>query len=315
MALWEVYNQLGILFLTIMLGYILGKIKLITATATQVFATYVLKVAIPALILSGMQIPYSPEKLHTALLILGLSIPCYGLAFAVSKFSAHLLTPDSGRRAIYCFGLIFSNCGFIAFPVFQALYGKESLFYAAIFNIPYNLLLYTLGIRIMGPAGRTFRDRSAWREMLNPGIIACFLGFFLFLTAIPLPQFVAGTIDSLGNTSIPISMILIGAMLSELPLPKTFTDRSLYFLTLVRLIAMPVLTFILLKYILRLDNLWLIAIPVITAGMPVAANASLMAREYENDTALAAQTILITTLASCITIPLLAYFLQIFLTV
>jgi predicted permease len=72
---------------------------------------------------------------------------------------------------------------------------------------------------------------------------------------------------------------------------------------------LPLLTFGLLKYVLRIEDSWLLAIPVIVAGMPVASNAAMMAKQYDNNPEIASQTILVSTLLSAITIPLLAYLL------
>ena len=72
---------------------------------------------------------------------------------------------------------------------------------------------------------------------------------------------------------------------------------------------LPFIIFTLLKYILRIEDSWLIMIPVIVAGMPVASNAAMMAEAYESDAELASQGVLITTLLSCISIPLLIYFI------
>ncbi len=310
MELQGVYNQLGILFLTILIGYFLGKIKLITPTATQIFSKYVLMVALPALLITGMRIPFTAEKLHTALFILIFSVPCYGLTYLVGMLTAKALTKDTCKQAVFNFGIVFSNCAFLGFPVLQALYGKEAIFYAAIYNITFNILLYTLGIKIM--ATKDLKKKFNLKMVFNPGVIAGIVGFILFITAVQLPQFLIGTIDSIGNTCVPLSVLTIGAMLSQLPLQRMFNNLSIYFLSAVRLIIMPLLILVLIKYVLGIENMWLIAIPVVTAGMPIATNTALMAMEYGNDAPLASQTILISTLFSCITIPLLAYVLQYF---
>ncbi|NBJ14086.1 MAG: AEC family transporter [Dehalobacter sp. 4CP] len=305
MELQGVYNQLGILFLTILLGYVLAKVKVIPPAATQVFSKFVLTIALPALILSGMRVSFTTERLHTALFVFLLTIPCYGLAFLVGKLTAKILTKNRTREAIFNFGIVFANTGFLGFPIFQALYGKEAIFYAAIYNIMFNLLLYTLGIKIMNTDKTGHPTRLNLKKVINPGVGASIIGFILFITAVPLPEFMTGTIDAIGNTCVPLSMLTIGATLSELPLQRMFSDIGIYILSVVRLLVMPLLTLVLVKYIFQIDQMWLIAIPVIMAGMPIATNTVLMAIEYKNDARLASQTVLISTLLSCLSIPLL----------
>ncbi|MDF2594504.1 MAG: family transporter [Clostridia bacterium] len=308
MQLTEVYTQLGILFLLMFFGYGLGKVQVITSVGTEVFSKFIVKVALPAIIISGMIIPLTPEKLHTAIYIVALSIATYALAYGVAIGFSKLFIKDRSERGVYSFAIVFSNAGFMGYPVLQALFGKEAIFYGAIYNITFNILLYTLGIKLMEMKSDT-KSQFNLKHLINPGVTASIIGLILFTTGIPLPKFVIGTIDAVGSLCTPLSMITIGAMLSSLPIKKMFSGAKVYLLTGTRLIILPLLTFGLLKYVLRIEDSWLLAIPVIVAGMPVASNAAMMAKQYDNNPEIASQTILVSTLLSAITIPLLAYLL------
>lgn len=308
MQLTEVYTQLGILFLLMFFGYGLGKVQVITSVGTEVFSKFIVKVALPAIIISGMIIPLTPEKLHTAIYIVALSIATYALAYGVAIGFSKLFIKDRSERGVYSFAIVFSNAGFMGYPVLQALFGKEAIFYGAIYNITFNILLYTLGIKLMEMKSDT-KSQFNLKHLINPGVTASIIGLILFTTGIPLPKFVIGTIDAVGSLCTPLSMITIGAMLSSLPIKKMFSGAKVYLLTGTRLIILPLLTFGLLKYVLRIEDSWLLAIPVIVAGMPVASNAAMMAKQYDNNPEIASQTILVSTLLSAITMPLLAYLL------
>ena len=232
----------------------------------------------------------------------------YALTFFVAWWISRTLTADERKRGVFCFMLMFSNCGFMGYPVLGALLGQEAIFYTAIYNISFNILLYTLGIKLL-QSGKNQSTGFDWKLIINPGIVASLLGILLFVTGIRLPEFISDSIESVGNVCTPLSMIVIGSMLSLLSLRKTFGDYKIYILAIVRLLVLPFIIFTLLKYILKIEDLWLITIPVIIAGMPVASNAAMMAEAYKSDGELASQGILITTLLSCISIPLLIYFI------
>lgn len=308
MELKGIYTQLGILFLLMFFGYILGKIKIITSTGIEAFSKLIVKVALPAIIISGMIIPLTPEKLYKAMYILILSIATYGLAYSVAVISSKLLVENKSERGIYSFALVFSNAGFMGYPVLEAMFGKEAIFYAAVYNMTFNILLFTLGIKLLD-RGKNEKNKFHFKLLINPGIIASIIGFILFTTQLPLPKFLIGAINSAGSLCTPLSMITIGAMLSNLPLKKMLTGVKVYEFSFIRLAVLPILTLLLLKNVLRIEDAWLIAVPVIIAGMPVATNAAMMAQEYENNPEIASQTILVSTLFSCITIPLLTYVL------
>ena len=304
MELQGVYTQLGILFLLLVLGYLLGKIQVITKEGTQVFSSFVVKVCMPALIISGMLIPATPEKLQRAFLLLGIATLSYILAGIVGIIMANLLGKDKAVKGIYSYAITFSNCGFMGIPVLQAIYGTEVIFYVVVHNIIFNVLVYTLGIKLLSShlEGRQFFKLKA---LINPGTVASVFGMGLFMLNLSMPQFLLGAIEQVGGLCTPLSMLVIGALLSELPFLQMFNNKKTYILASVRLIILPLFTWVLIKYILKVEDPFLLNVPVIIAGMPVATNAGLMAKEYGSDATLASQLIFISTLFSCLSIPLL----------
>ncbi|MEQ8156228.1 MAG: AEC family transporter [Clostridiaceae bacterium] len=307
MNLNQVYTQLAALFITMFLGYMLGKFNIIKKTAAESFSEFVINVALPAITISGMNIPLTSEKLDQTIWILALSIPAYGLAFIAGIISARLLTKDRAKKNVYIFALLFSNSSYMGLPVFQSIYGKESIFYVILYGIPFNILFFTLGIKLM--SNNKEENAFDWKIVINPGLIATFGSLALFLMNLHLPALLTGTLDMVGNTCVPLSMIVIGVMLSELSLKEMLTNRGVYIFTIVRLVILPLLTLILFKYIFKIQDKWLLAVPVIVSGMPVGTSLGMLAKKYNNNETLSSQTILISTLFSCLTIPLLIYLL------
>ena len=169
-------------------------------------------------------------------------------------------------------------------------------------------MVYTLGIKFL-ERGKNQKNTFDIKLLINPGIIASLIGLIIFFGKITLPSVILGAIDSVASICTPLSMLVIGAMLSGMSIKEMFGERKIYILSLIRLIFLPFMIFILTKYILKLQDDWLIIIPVVVAGMPVASNAAMMASAYESDAKFASQAVMITTLISCISIPILIYFL------
>lgn len=306
MELTKVYIQLGILVVLMLLGYLLGKLKFFSAESNTIFSKFIVNVALPAVIISSMNVPLTKENMSRALTIFGLSFLVYAVTFVVAYFAPKWFGAPNKQRGILSFMLMFSNCAFMGYPVLGALLGDEAIFYVAIYNICFNILVFTLGIKLL-QLGNNQSKSFDYGFLMNPGIIATLIGLVLFITGIPLPTFITGSIEAVAGICTPLSMIVIGSMLSLLPLKKMFGQKKLYILAIIRLFLLPFIIFTLLKYILRIEDSWLVMIPVIVAGMPVASNAAMMAETYESDAELASQGILITTLLSCISIPLLIY--------
>ncbi len=308
MELTNVYIQLGILFVLMLTGYLLGKLKFFSAESNATFSKFIVNVALPAVIISSMNMPLTKENMNRALSIFGLSLIVYTVTFVIAWFASKWFSKDEKQKGVLSFMLMFSNCAFMGYPVLGALLGQEAIFYVAIYNICFNILVYTLGIKLL-ESGNNQSKSFDYKLLINPGIIATLIGLLLFVTGIQLPAFISGSIDAIGGICTPLSMIVIGSMLSFLSLKKMFGEKKVYILAIIRLFLLPFIIFTLLKYILRIEDSWLIMIPVIVAGMPVASNAAMMAETYESDAEFASQGVLITNLLSCISIPLLIYFI------
>ena len=299
-----VYNQIAILFLLIVAGYILGKVKMITEDMIQSLTNFILKIALPALIIAGMMITRTPQKLKESILILIIAFSTYAGSYIIAKTVTGIIKPPESHKGIFEFSLMFSNVGFMGFPVIATIFGEEAIFYAVIYNVAFVILVYTLGISLVNTSGEKYEINI--KTIFNTGVIASIIGFTIFALAIPVPEVFKGVVSLVGNTTTPLSMVVIGAMLSTLPLSKMFSNWRIYIIAVVRVFVLPLIVFLVFKYILHVDNMMLIGVPVIITGMPVAANAALITQEYGSEPEVASQCVFISTLMSVISIPVLS---------
>lgn len=299
-----VYNQIAILFLLIIFGYIFGKVKIISEEMISNLSKFILDLALPSLIISAMMIPRTAEKFKGSLIMLIIAFSTYAGSYIIAKITSKIIKPPKEHRGIFEFSLIFSNVGFMGFPVIATIFGQEPVFYAVIYNAAFVLLVYTLGISLVNTSEEKV-DFSI-RSLINTGVIASIVGYILFALAVPVPEVIKGVFSLVGNTTTPLSMLLIGAMLSTLPINKMFNNWRIYIIAFIRLFVLPLITFFVFKPILGADNIELVGVAVIIAGMPVAANAALIAQEYAGDPEVASQCVFISTLFSIISIPMLS---------
>lgn len=299
-----VYSQISILFLLIIIGYLLSKLKMITEDMIKGLTNFILNIALPAMIIAGMMIPRTSNKLKESVLVLIIALATYTLSFFIARIVTGIIKPPESQKGIFEFALIFSNVGFMGFPVISIIFGEEAIFYAAIYNVVFVALVYTLGIYLVTISKDTYKLN--FRTIFNAGFIASSMGYIIFALAIPVPKVLKGAISLVGNTTTPISMVVIGAMLSNLSLDKMFNNWRIYIIAIVRVFALPLIVFVFLKYMLPIDNTTIVGVAVIVAGMPVAANAALITQEYGSQPELASQCVFISTLISIISIPMLS---------
>ncbi len=263
-----------------------------------------IKVTLPAMILASMPDDRSNPIIGDAPMILLISFAVYGVSFLLSIIVVFILRPDNNEKGVIGFITIFSNVGFMGYPVLESIFGKDALFYAAIYNIPFNILVFTLGIYLLvrNKSG-SFKIRP--ELFINPPAVAAVIGLVIVLINIKLPNVIKEPLHILGEVTTPLSMIVIGGLLTHIKLSTLFTNWRVYAVASVRLLFLPLLVLFVLRIFIK-DNALLLGVPVIIAAMPAAANTALLAEEYNANPEFASQTVFITTMISIVSIPLIA---------
>ena len=302
-------NQIMVLFLLLIIGYIGKKYKVISNDMNHDVSNLILFIALPALMITSLSsYDFSRDMLLKSGKLMTISVGVYALSIALSYLIPKLLKIEGTNRDIFQFMVVFSNVGFMGYPVVNAVFGSQGIFYTALYNLPFNILLWTFGVMVMsrpmrGKSKPKLNDRGSLDLMvlLNPGIVSVFIGFAMFLTSTKLPIQIFQALDMLGNTTTPLSMIFVGSILADMEVKKIFTNKDAFIGSTVRLIVLPLIVLIILKPF-HLDKI-MIGIPVIITAMPGAANCTIMAEKYGNDSRLGSQVVFISTLLSMITIP------------
>ncbi len=294
-------EQVSILFLLMLVGFIARKKDLLNPELDAGITEILLNITVPCMIVSSFHLKFSTEILHNAITLFAAAVVAHGLS-ALVAFLISLKSPQSDRKVLQ-FAIIFSNTGFMGLPVLGSLFGPMGVFYGSIYVVVFNILVWSLGVWIF-----TGKEGVRVRKVLtNPAIIAVFIGFLIFLLSVPLPVPLFKTLDMIGSMTTPLSMIIIGSMLTELKLKELLTGWSIYYGAVFRLFIMPFFVAILLHYLgVRED---LLKITVTSVAMPAATMTAIFAEKYHGNSLLASRLVFITTALSLVTIPLVIMFI------
>lgn len=295
------------LFIMLFAGFAARKLEILDQQSTKGLSALLIKVTLPALIFTSMQKEFSPGLLRESFLITTLSFGVYGLYFIIALITGSMLGGDKRDTGVYRFSILFSNVGFMGFPVLGSVFGPESIFYAAMFNIPFHFFVFTLGVFLM-TRGHSEDARFDCKLFLSPGIIATVAGFVFFVFSLKLPVIVYDPVKSVGDITIPLSMVTVGSMLTEVHHSELLAGWRVYFICVMRLAVLPAVVFIFVT--LFTDNPLMISVPVVIAAMPVAVNAPLIAHEYHGNALLASRLMFISTFLSLFTLPVVLMVLK-----
>lgn len=243
----------------------------------------------------------TPEILKQVLAIFLVALFLSILAYFLGKILYNRYPPEKKSILQYC--TLVNNSGFLGMPMVSAVYGAEGLFAASIFIIPARIFMWTAGLAVFTVSD--FRTKCK-NIFLNPCIIAVFLGLFRRMTGLWIPGFLDTGINNIGAITSPLSMMVIGTMMVGVPWKKLL-EPSIFYLSFVRLIALPAIALIIL-HLIYMDST-LIGVAAIITGMPAGSTSALLASKYGADEDYASRCIITTTILSLVTVPLLMLFI------
>ncbi len=293
----DVGTQVLVLFVLIAVGAVLTKCGMITEQGSRTMTDVVLYAVTPCVIVNAFQREYEPRMLGgllTALLAAFLS-----LGFSVLLAELMYRKKDVDRGVVLKFSLVFSNCGFMALPLQQAILGDDGVFYGAAYVAMFNIFMWTYGLLRMSGKREL---KAALKAVVNPGIIGTIVGIILFAFSIKLPAVPASSVSFLAALNTPVPMLVIGYHLVHANLRRVLTDKDAYIAMLFRLVLIP-LAVMGVMILLRVDPVITTA-TVIAVSAPVAAFTTMMSTKYGHDTELSAGIVSASALFSLLTMPL-----------
>jgi malate permease and related proteins len=305
MDIIPIISSILTLFILISIGFAALRAGLITRAGVTGLSGLLVNITLPCLIIESMQVPLTDTLLTHMEGIILIELLVYGISFFFAFLVPYILGGSVFEIGVFRFMLIFSNLGFMGYPVCETLFGPQSLFYVTLINIPFGLLVFTIGVFLLRPDLARHPDL---KRILSPGLIASLIGLLFFFTGFTIPSPLSDSFSLLGSVTTPLAMIVIGALLATLPVGSLLGDSRIWVISLFRLSVIPGITLLILSRFTS-DPL-LLGVPVILAAMPVAANTVLLAEEYGVNAELASKGVFISTVLSVVTIPIVALFLE-----
>ena len=305
MNMTNIIYQMLVLLLLIGTGYLCYKLKFFDDDFNKKLSRVIVYITTPAMIISSAASATTEDKKIVAYFF-AIAIIMYALLPFIGIIINRILLIEKDKRGIYIFMTVFSNVGFMGFPVIRTIFGQQYVFYASIFVMIFNLLLYTLGVYLMS-YGKNEKITIKWSRILNPGVIAALLAIIIYVFAIPVHTIIKETCEYIGGTTTPLAMMIIGATLASMPLKGILDEIKIYPYTIIKQLIMPVLLWLLLKQFITDDMI--LGVTLVVAAMPAGVTAVTFSNEYNGDTQLAAKGVFVTTVISFITIPLICLLL------
>lgn len=300
MDIMVVFQTMLKLFLLLILGFILFKCHIFDEYTNKKISALIVNVASPMLIISSIAGVEGSNK-SIVFLMIGAGILMYIGFIILGKIINRIFPFPKKDWPVYECMVVFANTGFMGYPVLLDVFGQEAVFYASLIHMAFNFFVYTYAIMCL-TKGDDSEFKLNFKQLLTPGIILIFVGIFIYLFDIQLPSVLMDTINSVGSLTAPLSMMMIGSSLAVYPIKDSFTDWRSYVFAFVRLMIVPFVTMIMCR-LLHIDAYYA-NITIITNAMPVGSMVLMLATQYNANVKIVTRNIVVSTLLSVITIPI-----------
>ncbi len=298
-------QQVGILFILIIIGFICGKTGVVTSEGKKILSNFLVKAIVPAMIVNAyLSMEFNPQVLTNLLQAFGLSAGSIFFAMLVGWLILwKMKTPN---KKVLWFAFSYSNAAYMGFPLVKGLFGDEGMLYASVFATVFNIIIWSIGYAVM--SGETDGRKLASTVVKSPVTCSVVVGLLLYLCRIPVPEIIKQPIRMMGEATTPISMIIIGVMIAESRVKSILANKEIWLTVAVRLVLIPALTFGL-YYLFGIGGM-VGHVILIQAASPTAATTSVLATQFNHDEAIGAGTVVITTICSILTLTVFAMLLN-----
>lgn len=293
-----VLQQMIMIFVLILTGFVLYKKQLISPYASKDLSALVVYICSPGLIIVSMFNDLSSVSRDSVLLV-GMIAIVFFLALSILGYLlVKILKIEKSQETAYVLMTVFGNLGFIGIPVAMAIIGPESMVYVIVFNFLFNVYIYTFGVMLLKKGTRGVK--SSWRDMLSPGLIACVAAFAIYWFDLHLPESIETLAAYFGNACTLLSMIVIGISLAGMHVKQVLRNQKLMVFVGIRFLLFPIALALALKPFLP-DTVMRATI-VLMAALPVGNLSAMLSEQYGKDAKPIAEGIIVTTLLSVVTI-------------
>ncbi len=313
-----IIHQIAILGIMVFVGVIGTKAGVIDQSLKDGIARLVFNITLPLMIITTYaKTELTPELLKNGALVIFLSLITFLFLFFIGYISTRLQRMNARQGTINILHTMFGNSVFLGFPLLNALFpGGEAIFYATLFYLVSNTVMWTFGVYIFCRENGN-GVKANLKQLLNPNTISFAIGIFIMLVGFDIPEVVITPLFGMGQTTNYLSMLYIGAMLAHTNIKGILMRKSVYILSLNKLITGPFILAVLFYFGMALLNIKMsplaFSVVVLQAGMPCMALVVVLAKKFGADDYLATENLFVTTVLSILTLPLLYYFIEIVL--
>ena len=292
-----ILQQMGVIACLVLIGYGTYKKNIIDNRFCRQLSVLLVDFTNPALMISAVitgDITASRRDLLTALLI---AAALYALLCVLGVVVPRFLGAAREDQRFYHMLTVYTNTGFIGIPLSRAILPENAMIYVIVFNIMFNVYMYTHGVLVLGGEGVNLK------KLISPGTISAIVALVIYWFRIPVPDMPANLVIYLGNATTFLTMVMLGASIAQQSIAKCFRDKTVWRYIVYRMLILPAVLTLIMKAMHL--NMHMILAYCLMMALPAANMPLILAEKEGYPTETLSKVILTTTLVSFFTITIL----------
>ncbi len=302
-----VTQQVFIMLILIVLGFVLTKCKIITESGVKDMSSLLLNVVIPFVLVQAYQTECEPGIVKEIVFAFLLSALLHALYIIISTF-VFKAEKNNEKRKVNIFTSVYSNCGFMGIPLLSATLGSKGVILGSAYLAVFTIFSWTHGLYLYGEDKKLISIKNLYK---NAGIIGVTVALVLFFANIRITGVAKDIVGYVASLNTPMSMILLGTYLGRGSILKALKSVGMYASLAMRLLVLPLVTVFVFK-LLSVDQFMGTSI-ILSAACPSAAVGAIFAERFNMDALYPSQIVSVSTIVSILTLPLMSYIIALVL--
>lgn len=313
-----IFTQVAVMLLMAIIGYFAGKTGFLPENTASFLSKVVIRITAPALVLSTLtSYDFDKKTLNDGIWVTIFAFIFMLFSLLIGQAAVKLLKLKYETANVCKTHLMFGNVGYLAIPLFKAIYNEKAVVFAAFFVLAYESLVWTVGTNILDKR-KGLSLKANLKRMININTISCIIGLLFALTnlqryikASTAASFVYNifysTVTPIGNCTLTLVMLFTGLQMAEKPsegLAASLKNPVTLTMAALKLIVIPAVSLGIMLLLGGLVDPFVRTIVIMELAMPCGAIVVALASELEMDYRQAAVNMIYTTVLSLFTLPL-----------
>ena len=215
-----IISKVIVVFIYVAIGFAANKLKVLPDESSKYLINLIMEITVPCMMVSsitGQELDGNMYK--NTILVFVLSLAVYTVNMLLSSlFADHAFRalPQKDRNVLAS-AMTGCNSGFMGYPISKAVFGAKVFYFVVIQTIVNNIYLFCMSLYHLHHKDDNSGVRRDWREMLKPftniTTIVTVISVIMLFAGIRVPSYAMEILTTIGDVTIPVSMILVGVQL------------------------------------------------------------------------------------------------------